>query len=340
MLTSPLANSAPRKLSPARASGPTPNKKVWKSDGNIVLATDKHLYRVHKSVLSENSLVFRDMLDLASPDSDDGEKSPEGDGASENGPNSWEGLPVVRLRDKDEELEYLLRALYSRRFFRVHEQSTVPIVTGLLNLSNKYDVPDLRYDVVKHLQRYFPSTLEEYKLRDNHKIFAHFDDADLHRLLALAHHCNARVVLPVLFYLCALVDERLYENIYASHVPPHVFQIIREGGKKLRTGTWEVIDRGSRKRTSGQDCSSKSCKARRGYYYVAEYYKFCRTPFDDDDNKSKDVRYFCANCKYAAFSRISCVPGELWEKLPSFFDLPEWNVLKAEVDSESADEFN
>ncbi len=37
---------------------------LWFPDGNVVLATDSLLFRVHESFLSLHSSVFKDMFDL------------------------------------------------------------------------------------------------------------------------------------------------------------------------------------------------------------------------------------------------------------------------------------
>lgn len=112
-----MANPTAPKLSPAR--NPKPNNKVWYPDGNIVLATDNQLFRVHKSILSENAFVFRDMLELAVPDCEDVKPLEGCNGAGATGPlaDCWEGLPIVRMvGDSNEDVEYFLRAIYSRRF--------------------------------------------------------------------------------------------------------------------------------------------------------------------------------------------------------------------------------
>ncbi len=60
-----------------------------------MLATDVHLYHVHKSVLARNSTVFKDMLEM-----------PIGQEAGENGAagaDLLDGLPVVKMvGDSDE----------------------------------------------------------------------------------------------------------------------------------------------------------------------------------------------------------------------------------------------
>ena len=62
--------------------------EVWLSDGNIVVVSRQVAFRVHKSILSHHSVIFRDLFSL--PDQ----------GADE----MMEGCPVVRL-DADDPID-------------------------------------------------------------------------------------------------------------------------------------------------------------------------------------------------------------------------------------------
>ena len=82
--------------------------EFWFEDGNIVLATDVHLYCVHRGVLAKNSTVFKDMLELPNV----GNTSDLEAGIVENG-DSWEGRPLVRMvGDSDEDVYHILMAVY------------------------------------------------------------------------------------------------------------------------------------------------------------------------------------------------------------------------------------
>lgn len=98
---------------------PPKQKPLWFPDGNVVLATNRMCFRVHKSVLSLYSTVFRDMFDLPiAPGPADDE--PDAGETSNHGvinPHSdlYDGLPLVKLSgDKDMDVVHLLRAIYER----------------------------------------------------------------------------------------------------------------------------------------------------------------------------------------------------------------------------------
>lgn len=69
---------------------------LWFKDGNIVLQTRSKQYRVHQSVLSVHSSVFRDMFSIPQPDEQ----------------KTIDGCPVVDLVDPSEEWDTLLELMY------------------------------------------------------------------------------------------------------------------------------------------------------------------------------------------------------------------------------------
>lgn len=95
----------------AQKSPPKPHDVLWLHDGNVVLATDTFLFKVHNSVLSMQSSVFKDMFEL--PTIDGANASSGGAGMA---PELYEGLPLVKLvGDKGEDVAHLLRTVYERQ---------------------------------------------------------------------------------------------------------------------------------------------------------------------------------------------------------------------------------
>lgn len=82
------------------------HERHYISDGNVVLSavsqdkTRAVVFRVHKSLLTEQSEVFESMFAV-----------PQGDGESDGHVESYEGLPLVRMPDTAEEVGELLNAL-------------------------------------------------------------------------------------------------------------------------------------------------------------------------------------------------------------------------------------
>lgn len=100
-----------------RALVPTPHDVLWFPDGNVVLATDKYLFRLHKGMLSLHSSVFKDMFELPTVDASGSSAGGENTAAGMT-PDSelHEGLPLVRLAgDNGDDVVHLLRAAFERR---------------------------------------------------------------------------------------------------------------------------------------------------------------------------------------------------------------------------------
>lgn len=95
---------------------PQRHETLWLSDGNVVLSTTTHLFRVHKSMLAMRSSVFKDMFDLSTTEDVDVVGGDEDDGEVIGiAPELYEGLPMVALEDEGEDVEHLLKAIYEPR---------------------------------------------------------------------------------------------------------------------------------------------------------------------------------------------------------------------------------
>lgn len=74
-----------------------PHPEMSFDDGNIMIVAEKTSYRVHRSVLSRKSALFKDLLSLPQPDSEE----------------MLDGLPIVRLLDSADDVTVLLDAIYN-----------------------------------------------------------------------------------------------------------------------------------------------------------------------------------------------------------------------------------
>jgi hypothetical protein len=74
----------------------TRHSELWFDDGSVVLKAETTLFRVHCTTLSTHSTVFSDMFGIPQPPDQE----------------AVEGCPVVHLPDKEEDVGYLLKALY------------------------------------------------------------------------------------------------------------------------------------------------------------------------------------------------------------------------------------
>lgn len=83
-----------RALSVVRSPG------LWFDDGSIVIQVEDTQFRVHRSMLSKYSVIFRDMFTVPQPPASDEEAMVE-------------GCLVVQLQDSAHDWVIVLQAMYS-----------------------------------------------------------------------------------------------------------------------------------------------------------------------------------------------------------------------------------
>ncbi len=120
---------------------PPPHDELWYEDGNILLATDAHLYRVHKSVLAKQSTVFKDMFELSGMPPEVGEETGK---SAMLLSEEWDGLQVVKMfGDSDEDVRYFVKALYNRECVFLYELLEELKLTQVYRSLHQF-LPDVR----------------------------------------------------------------------------------------------------------------------------------------------------------------------------------------------------
>jgi hypothetical protein len=84
---------------PSQGSAQATNrsKAHWFDDGNIILQAGSTLFKVHRGLLSKNSVIFRDMLAFQQPLDHP----------------TVEGCPLVVLPDSEQDIHHFLNVLYN-----------------------------------------------------------------------------------------------------------------------------------------------------------------------------------------------------------------------------------
>ena len=80
----------------------TRSTDCWFDDGNVVLQVESTLFRVHRSILSMHSEVFRGMFSVPQPVAVDGELV--------------DNCPVVQFPDRAVDWTHVLKAFYGGRY--------------------------------------------------------------------------------------------------------------------------------------------------------------------------------------------------------------------------------
>ncbi|KLO06813.1 hypothetical protein SCHPADRAFT_932840 [Schizopora paradoxa] len=326
-----------------------PHGEVWYADGNIILATGNHLFRVHKSILAKHSTVFADMFkfDLEGVSEAEGPQAQVDGGAMDAVSDRWEGIPTVQLAgDTDEDVTTVLRSLYEHNFYVVGKPIPVWTIFSLLRMGTKYDFRSIRTDMISHLSAIFPSTYGGYKqcAAQNHG----FTDEQFFTLLSLVRRDDASILQPFLFYVCA---DRSYSQILELSRPLEKEDLVRllNGREMIQKRAYQMFFAalqydamdpakiGKRQKI----CDDDECLSR----FRSQLEKLIR--FDNYDipvfplgstrlgvlegvpkYPMGDIHKDCGS-RY--LRRLDTIQKCLWEDLPAIFDLGNWDQVKGVI---------
>lgn len=83
------------------------NPDFWFADGSVVIIAEGVGFRVHMSLLSRHSPVFRDIFAIPQP--------APGPGNESDGGGSHQGVLIVHVSDRAHDMRCLLHAIYDGR---------------------------------------------------------------------------------------------------------------------------------------------------------------------------------------------------------------------------------
>ncbi|KAJ7145835.1 hypothetical protein C8R44DRAFT_972818 [Mycena epipterygia] len=292
---------------------------IWHDDGSVVLQAESTQFRIHWSVLSLHSSFFRDMRGLPQPPDQP----------------SIEGCPVIELSDTFIDIEHLLKVLYDPLIFS-QESLPFPLIAAIVRMGRKYDFKNLLTAAVERLAYENPTTLEEAdrlicvgqggensysstRIISYHGIL--FDTVTLARennLFAILAAAYFRVVLftiPVGDATLSFVDQRVC--ILA------IRKIMEAQWKQKHPWDWLSSDDCAEGCTDALTCARmKKNFLRSGLMHGKLLVLMKMGP---------ESRRFCAACDLHYVKLMAEARQELWDKLPSFFNLPPWTELKNDV---------
>ncbi|KAF8217101.1 hypothetical protein K438DRAFT_1953963 [Mycena galopus ATCC 62051] len=179
--------SSPQGQAQRTGNAPIIRSETWRRDGNVVLQAVNTQFRVHWSVLTLHSSVFRDMEGLPQPP----------------GQPTVEGCPILKLSDDPDDVEYLLKALYIPEF---HCQQTLPlqVVGAFVRLGRKYDFNYLLDSAVARLISEFPPTLEKFDAERTRVAVPTF--ADHLDAVTLIRQNNILSALPSAYFFAVMAN--------------------------------------------------------------------------------------------------------------------------------------
>ncbi|KAL1700926.1 hypothetical protein EV121DRAFT_213206 [Schizophyllum commune] len=312
---------------------PIVRSPIWFKDGNIVLQAQRVQFRFYQGLLATYSPFFRDVFEVPQP----------ADGA-----DAVEGCPVMRLQESAADVEYVLNFILEPKSSK-QTPSVANIIAGL-KMGQKYLITALWDDALERLRYEFPDQLKEYQERREGREkrgYTRFRVEPGHRdwllhLVDASRLVSLQSVLPALCYRASEDSRReeltrgLFDDITLEGTTMHIHNVILAGQAKTLAAKVKLIRIAfSEPQPESQTCTDRdSCRAAR------------RRMFDDflktlEREKTYAVFYpwserllgspkrnFCGPCAEDTLRAVREEQEEIWESLPSFFGLPDWEELK------------
>ncbi|KAF9558725.1 hypothetical protein CPC08DRAFT_751318 [Agrocybe pediades] len=306
--------------------GPAERSYLWFNDGNVVLQAEKKLFRVHKTVLALHSDFFSDMFSLPEPQDD----------ASQ--PTCDEGCPLIFLSDSATDVTCLLSSIYeNHKKHGFNKEMDVQRAVSLYRLGKKYGIQYLVDEILRLLRKDYPSTLKAYR-HDSSKALDIFDDDDdvdqLGIIANLAYENKILVVLPAIYAEFAHYTTReLFDMRKKDLINPTVFEICLVGKENFTRALKDAMEkRSSSVAGPPQYDYEGGCHEKLPDLICSITTDICKGGrvrcFRDLEDIHLIVRWVCKECLRFIEACYKEICRDMWEKLPSFFELPPWAECK------------
>ncbi|KAI5119034.1 hypothetical protein M0805_001857 [Coniferiporia weirii] len=322
-------------------------------DGSDTSAPQTLLFRVHRSILMENSDIFRDMLELPESPSGVNEK--------------YDGVPVVQMPDSAKEIEDILKVFYrpwENQLQRCHPDTCLQ-VKNTLAMAVKYQFTKIKQLIVAHIEADWPKTLEEWDwFEDYAKSLLPFRRPEYTTpepaaAAVLAWRFGIHRVLPAVFYdLNRIKISDDWDNISVNDLKKTTFTFGCAPSASnwkpdavgiTRLARWRLLDgdhlrsmlRGREKielfieekatllGNGGEFCKSEDCRKRRKVItesvLVAGRSRDPLSALRHQPNIPLLVSV-CSECKHVLEERVGGLRADIWKKLPEFFDLRDGDL--------------
>ncbi|KAJ7164214.1 hypothetical protein C8R46DRAFT_997994 [Mycena filopes] len=278
---------------------------LWFEDCGLIIQAETTIFRVSRDFLAFHSPVFKDMLSLPPPTSED----------------MMDGCPFVVILDTAEDVTVFL------------------ILTGVLRMSHKYEVDALRKRGLTHISTFYPTTLSEYlalrgktttwmdQLEDEHEV------GDQKSIVILARQLSIEWILPVAFYRICVVttDEGILDDSISKADQITMLTACRflEGPavSTLLAFLWPNPDVPC---FSPMDCGDSRVSCRREVEERRERAPLARSPvpfeiWSADDWEQLEVCNVCLTSMKLAHREAM---QNLWDSLPELLGLPACTELQ------------
>lgn len=203
-----------------------------------------------------------------------------------------------------------------------------------MRLGGKYDIPQLRsrglarinFEAPTELEIFLQSPADWTQIRTPHGPNLWAD------VLQLAMQCHIRTALPLAFYSCAKMN---VERLFSTNLARETLVLILKGKEKIMAQQWAYYMGWVEEHLRPRDCSTSDACTQGKLMIVANLHKERMhevVGFKEWDEMGWDVE-LCSACMSKGQKHYEAQMEKLWEALPSFFDLPKWDILVNEMET-------
>ncbi|KAF7315143.1 BTB domain-containing protein [Mycena indigotica] len=316
-------------------SAPITRSEIWHSDGSLVLQAATTQFRVHWSVLSSHSSVFKDMHGIPQP--------------ATPGP-MVENCPLIQLHDDPQDVENVLRVLYDPTLLLLQKAPQFTLVASLVRMGRKYNFVNLWKVGVSLLEAEIPTSLAQFDaLRRNKLKTGIVDYPGLYMdILTLVRDNQIYTLQPGAYYvvLKKYSKEELLDGIsrpdgITSQLSPADLRQCLLSTEKILKAQFQpgyalslLADIPAPMNLNcTSNCSSKnSCTELRLMELKRSALSLVLIPpVFSEQIIAQTYRSFCQYCRDEILLLRANGRQKGWNDLPGFFGLPPWDELKNDI---------
>ncbi|KAF8906803.1 hypothetical protein CPB84DRAFT_1675429 [Gymnopilus junonius] len=309
----------------SRLVEPVKNSDFWFEDGNVVLQAQTTQFRVHRSILARHSNVFKDMNGMPQPAEQE----------------LLDGCPVVHLYDDPKDWLNIFGIIYNNDAdYKDLSWLAIPLISSMLRLGKKYEFNDLHTAAMDRIKHELPHNMYIFTNQLKARFYTGHEIDTLNLLLEM----NIQSLLPVACYLCVrnLTLKELFrgtkrrEDGIAQLPPVWIEKLIIAKEKmvndiKQRVLKWvlgeftshEYIQFPASSCTKPAQCSASQLSTCQLVISSPLQLDWMFLPFSDCCPDE-----YCNECLQVINKVYLTTQGSLWNELPRYFGLPDWEQLK------------
>lgn len=295
---------------------PTRHEKFWFHDGSVILQVESKLFRVHQTILANHSEVFASLFEVPQP----------------AGEFSLEGCPIVVLHDNENDFEDLLHAVYNPSYFEnlprsADVETTLTFIQGILRLSTKYIIRNLRHRCITRLTSKFPCTFDDYCAKSVASTHERFKSDVVMRAINIARESNVPTILPYAYYCVARMSMRRLMNEREGDLGWKDKCQCMVGRERLRWAEMSISYSFLILFERSQTCHTLTCAHTRGPHAEWHILEAAKSPNPLRAYSRWNLLNVCKDCEVHCQERHLAGRKQVWEQLPGLFGLVSWEAL-------------